>query len=161
MHKLHDRYLTGFFCFLAGISLDIEAASPASDSPLQFNRDIRPILSQNCFACHGIDAKHRKADLRLDTAEGAYTAIEGEYPIRPKDLAGSEVWARITSTDADDLMPPADSHKQLTPEEKNTIKRWIEEGAPYQKHWSFEAPVKATAANSIDDWLPFDSPLKS
>ena len=114
----------------------------AQADKVAFNRDIRPILSDNCFACHGFDAKKRKADLRLDTAEGACAVIDGVQAIKPGDLKGSEVWNRINTTDEDDLMPPPDSHKKLTPEQKALIKQWIEEGAVYQKHWAFEAPVK-------------------
>ncbi len=129
------------------------AVGHAANPALQFNRDIRAILSENCFACHGFDAKKRKADLRLDTAEGAYTAIKDEFPIKPGDLAKSTVWQRIMTTDEDELMPPAESHKKLTVAQKDTLKRWIEQGAPYQKHWAFEAPLKPKAANSIDAWL--------
>ncbi|MCE9555134.1 MAG: DUF1549 domain-containing protein, partial [Planctomycetes bacterium] len=107
---------------------------------LDFNRDIRPILSNNCFACHGMDAKHRKADLRLDTLEGATADHEGARAVVPGKLSSSELWSRITSTDVDALMPPPDSHKKLSDKEKQILKRWIEQGAPYQKHWAFEPP---------------------
>ncbi len=123
---------------LAGI------ASAADDGKLRFNQDVRPILSDKCFACHGFDAKKRKGDLRLDTPEGAFAVNDGVQAIQPGDLAKSEFWKRINSTDEDDLMPPPESHKKLTPEEKAIFKRWIEEGAKYQKHWAFEAPAKAT-----------------
>ena len=80
-----------------------------------FNRDIRPILSDKCFPCHGFDAKQRKAGLRLDTAEGAFGATEsGGVAIKPGDLDGSEVWRRINSDDPGERMPPAKSHKTLT-----------------------------------------------
>ncbi len=115
----------------------------AEDGKLRFNQDVRPILSDKCFACHGFDAKHRKADLRLDTPEGALAVNDGVQAIAPGNLAKSEFWKRITSTDEDEVMPPPDSHKKLTAEEKAIFKRWIEEGAKYQKHWAFEAPVKA------------------
>ena len=115
----------------------------ADTAKLQFNRDIRPILSDKCFACHGIDAKKREAKLRLDTVEGALKPNEdGDIAVTPGDLAKSEVWQRIISDDKDDMMPPPKSHKTLTAAQKDTIKRWIEQGAPYQKHWAFEAPVK-------------------
>ncbi|GEP40981.1 PSD1 and planctomycete cytochrome C domain-containing protein [Brevifollis gellanilyticus] len=118
------------------------ATVPASaqDKPT-FNRDIRPILSENCFACHGFDSKKREADLRLDTPEGAFTETDGIFPIKPGDLTKSEVWQRIITTDEDDLMPPKDSHKKLTQAQKDTLKRWIEQGATYQKHWAFESPA--------------------
>ena len=120
--------------------------------PLSFNRDIRPILSENCFACHGFDSKKREADLRLDTPEGAYTAKDGAFPIKPGDLAKSEVWQRIITTDEDDLMPPPTSHKKLTQKQKDTLKLWIEQGAGYQKHWAFEKPAEKAEA-SIDALL--------
>ncbi|MFM7605330.1 MAG: c-type cytochrome domain-containing protein, partial [Prosthecobacter sp.] len=120
-----------FFTFFAGAAAAVE--------PLSFNRDIRPILSENCFACHGFDSKKREADLRLDTPEAAYTAKkDGVFPIKPGDLEKSEIWQRIISTHEDDLMPPPKSHKKLTQKQKDTLKLWIEQGAPYQKHWAFE-----------------------
>ncbi|MCS6851097.1 MAG: PSD1 and planctomycete cytochrome C domain-containing protein [Gemmataceae bacterium] len=120
------------------------AALPSADgtTEIQFNRDIRPILSENCFACHGFDAKQRKAGLRLDVPEGAYADRNGSAAIKPGDLKGSALWQRITSSDPDTLMPPPASRKRLTAEQKETIRRWIEQGARYQKHWAFEPPVK-------------------
>ena len=115
----------------------------AAEDKIQFNRDIRPILSENCFACHGLDAKKREAKLRLDSAEGAFKPNDdGDLAIKPGDLAKSGLWERINSTDKDDVMPPPKSHKTLTAAQRATIKRWIEQGAPYQKHWAFEAPVR-------------------
>jgi hypothetical protein len=127
-------------------------AAAAAEEPLSFNRDIRPILSENCFACHGFDSKKREAELRLDTPEGAYTAKDGAFPIKPGDLAKSEVWQRIITTDEDDLMPPPKSHKKLTQKQKDTLKLWIEQGAGYQKHWAFEKPAEK-AGTSIDALL--------
>ena len=108
---------------------------------LSFNHDVRPILSENCFACHGFDSKKREAGLRLDTPEGAYATRDGLTAIRPGDLAGSEAWRRILSTDPDEVMPPPKSHKKLSPSQKEVIRRWIEQGAPYQRHWAFEPPM--------------------
>ncbi len=116
------------------------ASSSLAAGKLSFNRDIRPILSENCFACHGFDSKKREAELRLDTPEGAYTAKDGAFPIKPGDLAKSEVWQRIITSDVDDLMPPPNSHKKLTQKQKDTLKLWIEQGASYEKHWAFELP---------------------
>ena len=118
-------------------------AVAANDGKLRFNQDIRPILSDKCFACHGTDAKKRKGDRRLDTPEGATAVNDGVQAIKPGDLANSEVWKRIITTNEDDVMPPPESHKKMTDAEKALIKRWIEEGAAYQKHWAFEGPVKA------------------
>lgn len=110
---------------------------------LDFNRDIRPILSDNCFACHGFDAKKRKADLRLDTAEGAYAVIDGVQAIKPGDVKASSIIARIVSTDADEVMPPPESHKKIVPKQLETLKLWISQGAEYKQHWAFEKPMKA------------------
>lgn len=122
----------------AAICLWGEAAEP-----LTFNRDIRPILSDKCFACHGFDEETREAKLRLDTPEGAFRKKRrGKSAIVPGQLEESESWLRIISDDEEEVMPPPDSHKSLSDEEKGILKRWIEEGATYQRHWAFEAPVK-------------------
>lgn len=110
--------------------------------PISFNRDIRPILSDKCFACHGFDEETREAKLRLDTPEGAFRKKKrGKSAIVPGKSEESESWLRIISDDEDEVMPPPDSHKSLNEVEKALIKRWIDEGAEYQKHWAFEAPV--------------------
>lgn len=114
----------------------------AKAAEITFNRDIRPLLAENCFACHGFDAKKRKADLRLDVPEGAYTERNGTFPIKPGNLEESEIWQRIISDDEETVMPPPSSKKKLTPEQKETIRRWIEQGAKYQKHWAFESVTK-------------------
>jgi hypothetical protein len=113
---------------------------PAADSTLAFNRDVRPILSENCFSCHGFDEKARKAKLRLDLPEEATREHKGGTPIVPGDLAKSEVWQRIISTDPDDVMPPPKSHLKLSAEDKATLKAWIQQGAKYESHWAFTAP---------------------
>ncbi len=115
----------------------------AESARLEFNRDIRPILSDKCFACHGFDANERKADLRLDIPEGAYALNDDIQAIKPGDLQSSEVWRRITSTDEDEVMPPPESNKHLTDVEKDLLKRWIEKGAQYQLHWAFVPPKKS------------------
>ncbi len=136
--------------------------SPASaaDSKLDFNRDIRPILSDNCFACHGFDAKKRKADLRLDVPEGAFKPNkDGDIAVKPHDVNGSELWKRITTTNADDLMPPADSHKKISEAQKATLKRWIDEGAPYKPHWSFIPPALPTVPKLSNAGSPIANPI--
>ena len=107
-----------------------------------FNTQVRPILSDKCFACHGFDQQNRKAELRLDRAEDAYADRDGVKAIVPGDLAASEFWTRISSTDESEVMPPPESHKTLSPEEISILKQWIEQGAIYQKHWAFEPPVE-------------------
>lgn len=124
---------------------------------VSFSRDIRPILSDRCFACHGPDANERSAELRLDQAEGEEGAYKTGYEraiIKPGDAEASELWYRITATDADLVMPPADSHKaKLTEEEQNKIRQWIESGAKYEGFWAFETPrVEELPSIKDADW---------
>lgn len=134
-------------------------SAPGAWAKLEFNRDIRPILSDKCFACHGFDAKTREAGLRLDTEEGAYSLKDGVQAIKPGALQESEVWHRITHADEDELMPPPESNKSLTEGEKEVLKRWIEDGAKYQPHWAFVPPKKRAtevvsgARNPIDQFI--------
>ena len=111
---------------------------PVIAEPLNFNRDIRPILSENCFYCHGVDGNKREADLRLDVREDAL-AMEA---IVPGSLEDSEMYYRIHSEDEDEIMPPPESNRILTAEQKKILDRWIKEGAQYEKHWAFVAPLK-------------------
>src|SRR5215470_2249207 len=93
------------YAFLALLILPL-AGRASADAPVQFNRDVRPILADACFACHGFDAKARKARLRLDVPEGAFAARKGTVPIKPGDLLGSAVWARINAESEEEVMPP-------------------------------------------------------
>jgi len=121
----------------------ILASEALGEGALSFNKDIRPILSDKCFACHGFDEETREAKLRLDTPEGAFKKRRKGAAIVPGKPAESLAWKLIITEDEDDLMPPLDSHKKMSSEEKAIIRQWIEEGAEYQKHWAFEAPVKS------------------
>jgi hypothetical protein len=112
--------------------------SLASGQEVQFNRDVRPILSEKCFFCHGFDPKKREGDLRLDVREDAIAA-KAFVPGKPEE---SELIARILTDDADDIMPPPKSHKTLSAEEKEILRSWIAQGAAYQKHWAFELPQR-------------------
>jgi len=119
------------------------AWSAMADAKVSFNREIRPILSEQCFSCHGFDAKHRKADLRLDTREGALAENDGVRAIIPGDPAKSELWKRLLSQDPEEVMPPPEAHKpKLTAKQRETLRRWIEEGAPYEPHWAFTPPQR-------------------
>lgn len=134
---------------LALATLCLAAPLASAVEPVEFNRDIRPILSDNCFYCHGNDASHRKAKLRLDIREEALK----KKAFVPGDAEASELIKRLSLTDPDEVMPPPDSHKKLTPEQKELLKRWVAEGAKYQNHWSYEAPGKApvpSADKAID-----------
>ena len=145
---------------LMTFALSAVASSATVPEKISFNQHIRPILADKCFACHGLDAKKRKAGLRLDTAEGAYREKDGDRAIVPGDLTKSAAWKRINSKDPEEMMPPPVSHKTLSDVEKATIKAWIEQGAVYQKHWAFEAPIKSpvpakdvSSRNEIDAFL--------
>ena len=119
------------------------SAENNAQEEVRYGRDIRPLLSDRCFLCHGPDISTREADLRLDTFEHA-TADRGGYAaIAPGDLEASELWYRITTTRKGDAMPPQDSHaRPLTDHDKDLIRRWIEQGAEYEPHWAFQAPVR-------------------
>lgn len=120
-------------------TLVVAVSNTSAVEPLNFNRDIRPILSENCFYCHGQDSNKREADLRLDLREGA---IESGA-IVPGDLTTGGLIHRIDAT-GDELMPPAKSNRRLSDVQKATLKRWIEEGATYSPHWAFEKPARPT-----------------
>jgi hypothetical protein len=113
----------------------------AAEEKISYNRQIRPILSENCFYCHGQDPKTREADVALHLAEFAYREHKGTAPIVPGNAEDSEVVYRIF--DQDDPMPPEDSNRSLSDEEKNLIRKWIEQGAEYEDHWSFVPPKKS------------------
>jgi hypothetical protein len=114
----------------------------AKPAPVDFNRDIRPIMSDTCFKCHGFDEKTRKGKLRLDVREEALKAgTSGKPAIVPGKPEKSEIIARLFAKDADDLMPPPNSHKAITPAQKELFRRWVAEGAKYQGHWAFESVV--------------------
>ncbi len=128
--------------------ISVQAQTP---KPIDFNRDIRPILSDNCFICHGPAKSARKGDLRLDTKEGAMSVIA------PRKLKDSLLYQRITSADAFEHMPPPKSGKKLTDQQIDLIRRWIEQGAPWQEHWAFIAPKrpelpKANGQRKLAGW---------
>lgn len=135
----------------------------AHAAKVDFNRDVRPVLSDNCYACHGPDAAHRKAGLRLDLKDSALAKLKSDnFAIVPGDLGRSELISRITTQDEDDLMPPAKSGKHLTEAQIELLKRWVAEGAEWQGHWSFVKPERPSPPkvenrqwprNPIDDFI--------
>jgi hypothetical protein len=140
------------------LALTVAAAPRAFgvDAKVEFNRDVRPILADTCFKCHGPDKAARKAELRLDVRDEAVAPRQGEghvVPIVPGDPKRSDVWRRISTTDKSDLMPPPDSHLALSDKQKETLRKWIEQGAEYQPHWAF-LPVKDSSppATKRGDW---------
>jgi cytochrome c553 len=127
------------------------ALSASAVAEVRFNRDVRPILSDNCFACHGPDEKQRKARLRLDIREEALKPAEsGDAAVVPGEPEQSELTRRIESADSDEVMPPPKSHKQLTALQKELLKRWIAEGAKYEAHWAF-TPLVRPALPTVKD----------
>ena len=137
------------FALLCAFAVFLRCSTAAEQPTIGFNQSIRPILSDNCFACHGPDAGQRKGKLRLDARDAAIER-KAIIPGKPDD---SELIKRIFTDEADALMPPADSHKVLTAEQKNLLKTWIAEGAVYEGHWSYIPPMKPkmpSSANGID-----------
>ena len=128
---------------LLGCLLAATAFGKPAGGGIAYNRDVRPILSENCFSCHGTDSASRKAGLRLDHFETATNKLEdGAVAIVPGQPERSEMIRRIFATD-DDQMPPEKVNKVLKPEQKELLKKWIAAGAKYEPHWSFVPPVKA------------------
>ena len=121
----------------------LSSAAGGEPARLEFNRDIRPILSENCFHCHGQDANRREAKLRLDDRDNATRERNGRFAIAPGKSDDSELLIRLLSKDADEQMPPPSSNKHVTPEQIALLRRWIAEGATYQKHWAFIPPQRA------------------
>ena len=141
---------------VAGLASLLTATKPSRADRVDFNRDIRPILSENCFYCHGQDAAKRQADLRLDVREAAIDA----GAIVPGEPGASTLLERIHSSDADVLMPPPDSNRQLSAEQKQLLEQWIAEGGEYEAHWAFVAPTRpAPPAVNRADWVrtPIDA----
>jgi hypothetical protein len=127
---------------IAGFASSAGGPLSAADK-IDFQREIRPLLADKCFACHGRDAEHRQGGLRLDERGAALgSGDSGEQAIVPGMPGKSELVRRIFSTDADEQMPPPKAKKSLTAAEKELLKRWIAEGAEYKDHWAFSPPVK-------------------
>src|SRR5437868_949119 len=129
-------------CMMIGFSAHA-ANKPAASAAIDFNREIRPILSDKCFKCHGPDEKERKAKLRFDRKEDALKAAKsGNFAIVPGDTTKSKMVERITSKDADEIMPPVKSGKKLTGQEIDLLTRWIAQGAKWQEHWAYIKPER-------------------
>ena len=150
----------GSGCVLIGHEKFVAAwlmlCATATADPAGYNRDIRPILADKCFACHGPDAAHREAGLRLDQRESATESREGAAAIVPGQPEVSEAMQRILSEDSDRKMPPAESGKTLTPEEISLLSAWISAGAEYQPHWAYVPPQRAEVPAGVS---PIDALL--
>ncbi len=155
--------LTCAWMATAGTAVAVEGNATATSESVDFNRDIRPILSENCYACHGPDKGRRKADLRLDTKDGLLAARGSADPtVVPRDPDRSELYQRIVAPDPDERMPDPRSGKSLTPRQIALIKTWIEQGAGWKGHWAFLSPTRTAvptvgaggiARNPIDRML--------
>lgn len=124
----------------------------ANGDGINFSRDIRPILSNRCFKCHGPDESARKAELRLDTREGAVRDLGGYQVINTEHPADSELLARIKSSDDSLRMPPPDSGLHILPEEIDLLRRWVEAGAPYEVHWAFKPIRRPSPPPQTSEW---------
>ena len=139
-----NRFGTLFFILFAVATLPVAIGDETLPERVSFNRDIRPILSDVCFHCHGPDQSKRKADLRFDSEAGALADLgEGRRSIVAGKPETSELIKRIESTDPDSQMPPPDLERQLTNHQKALLRRWIEQGAKWESHWSFVQPVRS------------------
>lgn len=149
--NLQPRLANAVVAFAALLIAGTTALSdPPQNKQIDFASNIRPILSNNCFACHGPDAKARKSGLRLDTESGALADLGGYAAITKGKPEASELIARITSTDADSRMPPIGTGKKLSATEIDLLTRWIKEGASYQAHWAYVSP-KRPAPPKVSD----------
>ncbi len=148
--------------FLGGCGVDVPdqvlTASGVIPKEISFNYDVKPILSDRCFKCHGPDETKMEGDLRLDLPETAYkeTSSQGRsapYVIKPGNINQSEFVHRILATDPEIVMPPSDAHLTLSNREKAILVRWIDQGAEYQPHWSFVPPKSQPVPEIDDDWI--------
>ncbi len=128
-----------------------DRASWADESAVQFHRDVRPILSNYCYRCHGPDAESREADLRLDVRDGLFGMVSsGEAVVAPSQPEASELYRRLTAEHADERMPPADSNLVLNEQQISAIGDWIAAGAPWQDHWAYEPLVRPELPRGVD-----------
>lgn len=137
---------------IAPMLLMVGLAGMSAADEVDFQREVRPILSDKCFFCHGTDPETREADLRLDTPEGAYEDLGGYAAVVPGKVEESELFLRITSQKKKEVMPPPESHKTLSAEEIEILRKWIAQGAKYEEHWAYQAleKVEAPAGTEID-----------
>jgi len=149
-------------CFLIAGNRAVSAqqAGPAATANVDFQRQVRPILSDNCFHCHGPDEATRMVGLRLDTQEGAFEKRESGAVIVPGNPNGSLLYQRITAQDPAQRMPPESSHKVLTEDQKKILREWIDQGASWKQHWAF-VPVSKPALPAVQEqsWIrnPIDA----
>ena len=134
---------------------------PSLCAKVSFNDEIRPLLSNSCYRCHGPDEEDRKAKLRLDTREGATKDHEGFTAISPEKIEDSELIYRIVTDDEDEMMPPPGKGERFTKEQIELFKRWIEEGAEYEVHWSYAKPVRPEVPQVDETMMKVRNPVDS
>jgi hypothetical protein len=150
-------------CLIASLSralgiVPLLAAAIAGAAEISFDRDVRPILAEHCFACHGPDAGSRAAELRLDLREGALADRDGVRAIVPGNVGASEAVTRIRSTDPDVIMPPPETNKRLTDAQRAILEQWIASGAEYEGHWAYRPLVRPEVpAGAAADGNPVDA----
>src|SRR3954447_22780319 len=128
-------------------------APAAERGGVDFAREVRPILAENCFECHGPDPRGRKGDLRLDTRDGVFGDRGGYRLVVPGQPDESELIARVVSSDSDEVMPPPKSRRSLSPAQVERLRRWVAEGAAWEEHWSFSPPRRPDVPDvSRPDW---------
>ncbi|MBK8505671.1 MAG: DUF1549 domain-containing protein [Saprospiraceae bacterium] len=135
---------------------DVRQAYNNIPGEVDFNFDIRPILTDRCYPCHGPDEQKREAGLRLDQQSAAFTRLEnsGGFAFKKGDLKQSVAWQRIISDDPELMMPPPESNLTLEPHEKAKIAKWIEQGAPWKEHWAFIPPIEPDIPTNLpQEWL--------
>ncbi|MDX1967672.1 MAG: c-type cytochrome domain-containing protein, partial [Planctomycetaceae bacterium] len=146
MLRRHLFGLLGLWLFLGAVNA---SAEPPLPEKIEFNRDVRPILSDFCFQCHGPDQHARQADLRLDTLQGLLGAAEQPGVVRAGKPADSELLKRVTSTDPEEMMPPPKASKRLSSRDIAVLEKWVEQGAEYQGHWAYIPPQKSTPPHDV------------
>src|SRR6266404_898709 len=132
------------FCLKQSSAIQATKPEPQTPPTIDFNRQILPLLSDNCFACHGPDEKQRKAKLRLDTKEGVFKELrDGGFAVVPGKSGESKLIERITAEELSERMPPAKSGKHLTQSQIELLRQWIDQGAKWATHWSFVPPQRS------------------
>src|SRR6266404_1079879 len=143
VHRTAAQFRKLILALLLVASVSSLAASPSGQPKVDYNRDIRPIFSENCYACHGPDQNKRKAGLRLDRKEEAFLQLKsGDFALVPGDLVRSKLIERITTKDEDERMPPAKTGKHLTPEQVGLLRGWVAQGAQWKGHWAYLKPER-------------------
>jgi len=150
MHDHHTPTVLGIISLIITLVFTSNAAA-ALDRPVEFNRDIRPILSENCYYCHGSDSDQRQADLRIDTFEGATADLGGYAALVPGDAANSEILVRMTSHDEATQMPPPDSNRSVSKAQIELVRKWIDQGGEYATHWAFRPVAKEISVPQVVD----------